>query len=112
MYQDALDVYEYRLTALAHKSGFLTLERYFLNQDYIEGYTYPYATVTIIATVGLGNGYWETVQADEDGYFYLTVRGYDNHYQTYDAVEHPEMREVIFVTPYPWTGWEHKNAEW
>lgn len=80
MYQDALDVYEYRLTALAHKSGFLTLERYFLNQDYIEGYTYPYATVTIIATVGLGNGFWETVQADGDGYFYSTVRGYNNHY--------------------------------
>ena len=56
------------------------------------------------ATVGLGNGFWETVQADGDGYFYLTVRGYDNHYQTYAAVEHPETGEVIFVTPYPWTG--------
>lgn len=47
-----------------------------------------------------------------DGYFYLKVRGYDNHYQTFDAVEHPETREVNFVTPYPWTGWEHENAEW
>ncbi|EFR30435.1 hypothetical protein HMPREF9257_0850 [Eremococcus coleocola ACS-139-V-Col8] len=47
-----------------------------------------------------------------DGYFYLKVRGYDNHYQTFAAVEHPETREVNFVTPYPWTGWEHENAEW
>lgn len=23
-----------------------------------------------------------------------------------------ETREVIFVTPHPWTGWEHENAEW
>ncbi|MBA5728412.1 hypothetical protein HW423_01235 [Aerococcaceae bacterium INB8] len=49
---------------------------------------------------------------DANSYFYLTVQVYDNHYQTYDAVEHPETREVIFVTPHPWTGWEHENAEW
>lgn len=113
VYQDALEVYEYRPTALAHDSGYLTLERYFLNQDYVEGYTYPYATVTITSTVGLGDGFWQTVQADANGYFYLAVRGHDYKFQTYAAgVSHPETGESIFVIPYPWTEWEYENAKW
>lgn len=113
VYHEKLDVYEYRPTALAHDSGYLTLERYFVNQDYMEGYTYPYATVTIRALAGFGAGPWETVQADADGYFYLAIPGHSNNLKTnVVSVDHPETGEVISVAPYPWTDWEYENAEW
>lgn len=108
-----IPMYGYIPTALEHPSGLLTLERYYREVGDIEGYTYPYAEVSIAYLDGYA-GSIETVTADSEGYFYwkkgATRR--DNSYTTVAIVTHPETGEEISVVPYPWTPSELDNAVW
>lgn len=113
LFDQEMTVYQYRPTALAHDSGNLTLERYFLNQDYVEGYTYPNATVSTQRLDGYATMAGPTVQADDNGYFYIFVQSHtNNNTTTIVSVEHPDTGEKISVAPYPWTQEELDNADW
>lgn len=113
VFDQEMTVYQYRPTALAHESGYLTLERYFLNQDYVEGYTYPNATVSTQRLDGYATMAGPTVQADDDGYFNIFVQSHtNNNTTTIVSVEHPDTGEKISVAPYPWTQEELDNADW
>ncbi len=112
VYEMELGIYQYRPTALEHESGYLTLERYFVDQGYVEGYTYPNAEVKVTHV----NGYATTMEnavADSNGYFHVEgFRHQNNLTTTVITVTHPETGEEILVAPYPWTEWELENAEW
>lgn len=112
VYEMELGIYQYRPTALEHESGYLTLERYFVDQGYFEGYTYPNAEVKVTHV----NGYATTMEnavADSNGYFHVEgFRHQNNLTTTVITVTHPETGEEILVAPYPWTEWELENAEW
>lgn len=113
VFENTLDVYEYRPTALAHDSGYLTLERYFIEQDYMEGFTYPHAEVTVQNLNGYAGGMIETTQADSTGHFYINVPGHMyNKTTNIVSVTHPDTGEKISVAPYPWTESELENAQW
>lgn len=85
IYEADLEVYQYQATALAHDSGFLTLERYFIIENNMEGYTYPYAEVP----------------------------GHQTNLKTnVVSVTHPDTGESISVAPYPWTEAELDDAPW
>lgn len=113
IFQEQMDVYEYRPTALAPDSGYLTLERYFLEQNYMEGYAYPYAEITIQHLSGYAGWMLETVQADANGYFYANVPGHIyNKTTNIVSTTHPETGEKISVAPYPWTEAELADVAW
>lgn len=113
VYESDLEVYQYRPTALEHESGYLTLERYFIGQDYMEGYTYPGAEVSFFYLDGYASTGRPSVTADSTGYFYAEVPGHQTAKKTtLVSVMHPETGEKITVAPYPWTQEELDNAQW
>lgn len=113
VFQTDLGIVQYYPTALAHESGYLTLERYFVGQGYVEGYTYPNATVNFWPLNGYATVASPPIQADSNGYFFKeTARHINNLTTTIVSVEHPETGETISVAPYPWTQWELDNAVW
>lgn len=113
VYETPLDVYQYQPTALAHDSGFLTLERFFIGQTYMEGYTYPNAQVMIMPLNGYATASLPPITADEKGYFYATTPAHTNHLTTnVVTVSHPETGEMLTVAPYPWTQAELETAQW
>ncbi len=113
VYETDLDVYQYQPTALAHDSGFLTLERYFIGQTYMEGYTYPNAQVMIMPLNGYGTASLPPIKADEKGYFYAATPAHTTNLTTnVVTVIHPETGELLTVAPYPWTQSELETAQW
>lgn len=113
VYEATLPVYQYLPTALAHDSGFLTLERFFIGQTYVEGYTYPHAVVTIMPLNGYGTVGLVPVTADETGYFYSDAPAHQTNLTTnVVSVTHPDTGEQISVAPYPWTQAELDSAQW
>src|SRR5699024_6599680 len=74
VYEAELPIVQYQPTALAHESGYLTLERYFVGQSYIEGYTYPFAEVNIMQLDGYASTGIPPITADSNGYFYADVK--------------------------------------
>lgn len=113
VYEMDLGVHQYRPTALAHDSGYLTLERYFVNQGYMEGQTYPYAEVSVTYLQGYATGPALTTVADANGYFYIEAPSHRDNYSTnIVSVTHPDTGDEISVAPYPWTVWELENAQW
>ena len=86
-------------------SGYLTLERYFVDQGHVEGYTYPNAELKVIHINGYATNMENTV-ADSNGYFHVEgFRDQNNLKTTVITVTHPETNEEILVVPYPWTEW-------
>ena len=113
VYETDLDVYQYQPTALANDSGFLTLERYFIGQTYMEGYTYPNAQVMIMPLNGYGTASLPLIKADEKGYFYAATPAHTTNLTTnVVTVIHPETGELLTVAPYPWTQSELETAQW
>ncbi|MGO4927918.1 hypothetical protein ACTQ5J_04885 [Fundicoccus sp. Sow4_F4] len=113
VYETDLDVYQYQPTALANDSGFLTLERYFIGQTYMEGYTYPNAQVMIMPLNGYGTASLPPIKADEKGYFYAATPAHTTNLTTnVVTVIHPETGELLTVAPYPWTQSELETAQW
>lgn len=113
VFEKGLGVQEYRPTALEHDSGYLTLERYFVDQNYMEGYTYPNATVEIFTLSGYASTGGNTTKSDSNGYFYIQTPPHSSNLTTnIVSVIHPETGENISVAPYPWTTWELENAVW
>lgn len=113
VYEAELSVVQYKPSALEHNSGYLTLERYFVDQSYIEGYTYPFAEVNIMQLDGYASIGIPPVTADSNGYFYADVKAHQNNLTTnLVTVSHPETSEPITVSPYPWTQFELDNANW
>ena len=102
--EEALKVYHYEPTELTHESGLLTLDRYFIDQNYMEGFSYPYAKVTIVSLTSDGFVTLEPVIADEYGYFYSETPAHETNLTTnIVSVEHPDTKETVTVAPYPWT---------
>lgn len=113
VYEAALNVYQYQPTALAHDSGFLTLERYFIGQTYVEGYTYPHAQVMIMPLDGYGTVGLSPITADANGYFYAETPAHQTNLTTnIVSVSHPETGVMLSVAPYPWTQAELDKAQW
>ena len=113
VYEAELPIVQYQPTALEHESGYLTLERYFVGQSYIEGYTYPFAEVNIMQLDGYASTGISPITADSNGYFYADVKAHPNNLTTnVVTVSHPETLEPITVSPYPWTQAELDNANW
>ena len=113
VFESSLNVHQYRPTALAHDSGYLTLERYFVNQNYVEGYTYPNAEVRGMKLDGYASTGVPPVTADETGYFYMEITGHPNNVTTnVISVTHPETGAEISISPYPWTHIELDHAQW
>lgn len=113
VYEATLNVYQYQPTALAHDSGFLTLERYFINQAYVEGYTYPHAQVMIMPLDGYGTIGLAPITADANGYFYAETPAHQTNLTTnIVSVSHPETGVMLSVAPYPWTQAELNKAQW
>ncbi|MGO1821909.1 MAG: hypothetical protein ACTHZG_06865 [Ruoffia tabacinasalis] len=113
VYEAELPIVQYQPTALEYESGYLTLERYFLGQSYIEGYTYPFAEVNIMQLDGYASTGIPPITADSNGYFYADVKAHPNNLTTnVVTVSHPETLEPITVSPYPWTQAELDNANW
>lgn len=113
VYEAELPIVQYKPSALEHESGYLTLERYFVGQSYIEGYTYPFAEVNIMQLDGYASTGIPPITADSKGYFYADVKAHPNNLTTnVVTVSHPDTMEPITVSPYPWTPAELDNANW
>lgn len=113
IYETELGVFQYQATALEHDSGLLTLKRYFINQYFMEGYTYPYAEVTVMYLDGYASTGFPPITADENGYFYAEIPGHQTNLKTnVVSVSHPDTGESISVAPYPWTEAELDDAPW
>lgn len=104
VFEEALKIYHYEPTELTHESGLLTLDRYFIDQPYMEVFSYPHAKVTIVSLTSDGFVTLEPVIADEYGYFYSETPAHETNLTTNIAsVEHPDTKETVTVAPYPWT---------
>lgn len=104
VFKEALKIYHYEPTELTHESGLLTLNRYFIDQPYMEGFSYPHAKVTIVSLTSDGFVTLESVIADEYGYFYSETPAHETNLTTnIVSVEHPDTKETVTVAPYPWT---------
>lgn len=111
VFKEALKIYHYEPTELTHESGLLTLDRYFIDQPYMEGFSYPHAKVTIVSLTSDGFVTLEPVIADEYGYFYSETPAHETNLTTnIVSVEHPDTKETVTVAPYPWTQEEFENV--
>lgn len=109
---DSVKMYQYVPTALAHPTGNLELERFMLNQGYIEGWTYPDVEITLIELNGYTN-VSRTTYSDYTGHFISQVVNQEDQRVTVIVqVQDPETGQVLEVTPYPWTQYELDHVYW